>query len=294
MTDIIVNYWPQWFRDRFGGKWPDEYVTFDTESTGFDVTKDVPWEIAHCLVQNRKVVDRLSVIIDWTNHSIVPDHWLRSRLKWLKQSMELNGAKCHITYEQMQEQGLKPEKALPFYYDLFRTFQQKNMVFVGRGSYAFDERLLAHSFAGFGIADDFRFDDNSMLDMDGVEKASQLLDTKKAHVQEGDTLRSYFHRVKYIRANGIKSNLDTHCYHKYELQKRGIAHKELHKGVVDSYCEHLMMEIYRPLIGPSILVPPVALQTQPTLLPLRTTQPRQQPVRQAATPTVRRRGQRNN
>lgn len=288
--DCIVNYWPTWFRDHYGGEWPRNYVTFDTESTGFDVTKDVLWEIAHCLVQDCKVVDKLSVIIDWTNHPVVPDHWLRNRLQWLKKSMELNGCKCHITYEKMQEEGLKPQEALSFYHNLFTTLQKKNMTFVGRGSYAFDERILEHNFAGFGIAEHFRFDDNCMLDMDGVEKASQLLTNKKAHVQAGDTLRSYFHRVKYIRANGVKSNLDTHCYKKYDFKKRGIEQRDLHRGIMDCYCEHMMMEIYRPLIGKEVLTPSVPMQVQPTLLPHR---PKSLPPPNAPV-LMRRRGQRNN
>lgn len=285
----IVNYWPTWFRDLYGGTWPDNYVTFDTETTGFDLAKDVVWEIAHCLVQDCKPVDRLSVIIDWGDHPIVPDHWLRNRLQYLRKSMELNGCKCHITYERMRDEGIKPKKALEFYYDIFKTFQAKDMLFVGRGSYAFDERALEQAFVGFQVAPEFRFSDNSMIDTDGIEKASQLLENKKAHPQIGDTLRSYFHRVKYIRATGIKSNLDTHCFNKYDLGNRGVDKRLLHRGDTDCFAEHVMMEVYRPMISGEMLVPPAPRQTQPTLQPLKRTKPAPQP-----TSTKRRRGQRNN
>ena len=58
-----------------------------------------------------------------------------------------------------------------------------------------------------------------------------------------DTLRTYFHRVKYSRVAGCKSNMDEHCYTKYRFkEKHGIDVKDLHCAMVDSYCCHILMQ----------------------------------------------------
>jgi DNA polymerase III epsilon subunit-like protein len=242
---LIVNHWPPWFRALYGSDWPSSYVLFDLETSGYDRERDVITQIAHVLVQDRKVVDRLEIILDWTNHLVVADHWLRARMSALKSGMEASGKHCQITYERMQAEGRKPEETLQFYHDLFKVFTAKNMIFVAHNGYAFDEKMLAANFSGFGIAPDFSFGDNTMLDTDCLEKASQAVTNPRCVPQKGDTLRTYFHRVKYTRLAGIKSNLDPFIMQKYRLDQFGIDPKNMHGALNDSMCLHYLMEIYR-------------------------------------------------
>ena len=61
---MITSHWPATFRQLFGGSLPDTYICCDTETSGFNRTKDVIVQWGHCLVENRKVVERLSVMVN--------------------------------------------------------------------------------------------------------------------------------------------------------------------------------------------------------------------------------------
>lgn len=287
---MIVNYWPKWFRNLYGGEWPKNYVTFDIETTGYKLDLDVITEIGHCLVQDGEIVDELAIILDWTNHSIVPDHWLRQRLRSVAQSMELNGQRYHITYEKMQKEGMKPEKALAFYRDLFNTLMSRQMLFVAHGGYTFDEKMIAANFAGFKIASNFGFGDNNLLCTDGIEKASQVVTNPRFMPRQGDTLRSYFHRVKYTRLAGVKSNLSDHCFHKYGFaSKHGLTQKDMHGVGPDSRCVHYLMEEYRTQIKEAP-TPEEVVAVRQSLAPVA----RSAETTSAVRMRTRRRGQRNN
>lgn len=243
---LIVNYWPVWFRALYGGEFPRSYCCIDVETTGYSFDRDVITEWGHCLVQDGKVVDRLALVLNWANHDVVPDHWLRNRLDYVRKGMELSGKVCSVTYDRMKAEGMEPARALAFVRDFTGTLLKKGTVFVAHNG-VFDENMISANLAGFKVAPGFSFGDNGMLDTEGIEKASQLVDNERMHPRKGDTLRTYFHRVKYTRAQGLKSNLDDHCYLKY-LAKLGIDRAKLHGAGEDSYCVHLLMEEYRKLL----------------------------------------------
>jgi hypothetical protein len=60
-----------------------------------------------------------------------------------------------------------------------------------------------------------------------------------------DTLRGYFTRVQQTRLNGIYSNLDDHCYRKYDFAGKGVDKSKMHGAEMDAYCVHLLLEEYR-------------------------------------------------
>lgn len=237
----IVNYWQPWFRALYGSEWPMSYCCIDTETSGWSWDRDVITEWGHVLVEDGQIIDRLSLIIDWTNHSIIPDHWLRSRLESLRTSMQVSGRECKISYELMQSKGMKPDKALAFIRDFYKTLQDKGTIFVGHGI-GFDEKMLASNFIGFKVAPGFSFGDNGFLDTEGIEKASQCPTNIRVHPKSDDTLRSYFHRVKYTRVENVKSNMEV-CFDKYKFQEKyGLKLENLHGAMTDSYCCHLLMK----------------------------------------------------
>lgn len=242
---MIMSHWPFWFRQLYGVSWPRNYITWDCETTGFDKKRDVIAEIGHCLIEDGKVKDRLGVVLDWTEHAIVPDQWLRARLEQTRQSMARDGKVYHLTYERMKEEGVRPpEKVLSFYYKLFRVLLEQNTPFAAHNGF-FDEEMFAHNLVGFSIAPSFQLPDNLIFDTMSIEKANQMLTDKNARPREGETLRTYFKRVKHIR-NDVKTNLDTHCVAKYDLIARyALDVSKAHTADFDAYLVHLLMEEFR-------------------------------------------------
>ncbi len=244
---MIVNYWPDWFRALYGGAWPRSYCCVDTETTGYYHTEDVVTEWGHCLVEDGKVVDRLSLVVDWTGRDVPPDFWLRNRLFRVKQSMEFSGKACHMTYGRMQKEGMKPERAFAFIQQFTDTIKTKRIPFVLH-NHSFDEKMLSVNFLQFGFGKGFSFGD-LLIDTEAIEKASQIPENVRVHPKKSDSLRDYFLRVKHTRVNGLKSNMDEHCFPKYKLgEKYGIAKADLHSAKTDSYCCHLLMQEFAALV----------------------------------------------
>lgn len=240
---MIVDYWPTWFRELVfsRGKWPDSYCCVDVETSGYSFASDVVTEWGHCLVEDGKVIDQLSLVIDWSDRHVPPEYWLETRLQQVRQGMELAGKRCHMSFERMKAEGMRPEKAFPFIQKFTKTVHDKGIPFVGH-NFTFDEKMLSANFLQFKFGPGYSFGDR-VIDTDGIEKASQIADNERVHPRKSDTLRDYFHRVRYTRVTGLKSNMDEHCYAKYKFkEKYGIKQSELHGARMDSYCCHLLMQ----------------------------------------------------
>jgi DNA polymerase III epsilon subunit-like protein len=293
----IVNYWPAEFRALYGGEWPSSYACVDVETTGYHFDRDLITEWGHCLVEGGVVTNRLSLVVDWTGHATVGDYWLDNRLKQLNYSMGLQGKRCHMTFERMKREGVKPDRALPFIRDFIERLRAKGTIFVAHNG-TFDEKMLCANLAGSQVAHGFSFGDNGMLDTEAIEKANQLIENPRMHPKAGDTLRSYFHRVKYTRVNGVKSNLDDHCYGKYGLH-RFVPREELHGACADAFCVHRLVEEFRGQITGGCLAPPFypneAHRADRRPAPAPKALPPQQPLppQPPASPRQRLRGQRN-
>jgi DNA polymerase III epsilon subunit-like protein len=255
LPDCIVNYWPEWFRALYGGSWPVDYCAIDVETTGLDPGLDVITEWGHCLVRDGEVQEQVTLVLDWTRHKTVPDDWLRGRLKTAQRQIELAGGTFSMSYERMQAEGRRPEEALSFIRDVLARVREAGIPFVAHHA-SFDEQMLDGNFAGFCIADGFRYDDNGFFDTAAIEKANQLVGDRRVHPLPGDTLRSYFQRVQQARSPGVRSNLDRHCYQKYRFgEKHGIARQEMHSALTDALCCRLLMEEYRALLLPGAPLP---------------------------------------
>lgn len=242
---MIFNYWPQWFRERIGGAWPKSYVCIDVETTGYSPDKDLVTEWGHVLVEDGQVTNRLSMVIDWTNHPVVPHHWLVSRMAAVNQGMQLAGRTCHHSIERMRAEGDPPDEALGFIRDFAATIKAKGIPFVAHGG-MFDERMLAGNMIGFQIdPNGFSFGDDGWIDTEAIEKANQLVENERMHPRPTDTLRSYWNRIKGTRVNGVKSNMDEHCYTKYRFREdHRIEKAALHAAETDALCCHILMQIY--------------------------------------------------
>lgn len=245
---MIVNMWPDWFRSTYGGEWPESYVTWDLETTGYDKHKDYIVEIGHCIVKDRKVVDRLSTFIDWSHFPGAHIEFMQARINKLNETMYVSkGLKPVITYERLCREGKPPEKVFSFYAELFGSLIEKNVIFAGHNVYTFDEPFYQIMTERMQLPA-FRFDENDLFDTDILERGNQLLTHPRFQPVYGDSLRSYFSRSMYVR--GVKSNLHTHCFEKYGFGNAGINPTEMHRAATDAFCVHLLMEKFRALIKP--------------------------------------------
>lgn len=257
---MIASRWCPEFRRLYGDVWPETYAAIDIETTGFSREKDLVLEFGHCLVRGREPADRGSLVLDWSDHPVVPDWWVRERLDKLARRMQQDGRPWRLTYDYMRAEGVRADRALPYVLEFLEALRGSGTLLVGHNAYSFDEEMLAANFEGFLGVDGFRFGENELFDTGAVEKASQCPDDPEMLPRPGDTLESYFRRVVNRRVAGVKWSLDRHCLPKYGLaEKHGLDPSDCHSAGFDAYLTHLLMEEYRARVEADGYFSPEAL-----------------------------------
>lgn len=287
----ILNYWPQWFRDLVPGGLPlRTYCAVDIETSGYQADRSLVMQWGHIFVEDGNIKDHLSVTFDWTRSPKVDQAFLRRSLDYLVYKFASVGTTYPISYEVMQKDGIDPANGFEFIANFVRDLGAGGVPFVLHGG-TFDENFLSVAYGLYAGKKGFSFGPQGFYDTEAVEKASQLISHERMHPKKGDTLRSYFKRVRASRFAGIKSNMDEHCYEKYGFAKRGIKKTELHDAAMDAYCCHVVLqEQLRHLSAP--LTPPFLPTAAAVLVDVRRTPVAAPSPRTAQAPLTRIRGQR--
>lgn len=257
--NVIINHWGETFTKCYGHIFPESYLCIDLEYTGFNAQKDLIWEIGHVLVENRVVVDQLSVVLDWTNHPVIPGRWLREAISRSNLRMQEYGKPTALSWDLLAEEGLEPNKVLDFYFNLITKARKRGLCLVGHNGYSTDERMLVGHFEGF-LQKRFVLGDNELFDTGAIEKATLVVESgvspdKKSQCwwlpRDGDTLRAYFSRVCHHPAKGIHWNL-MESIQRYGLDKKhDLDMTKCHRADFDAYLCHLLMEEFRSRISVS-------------------------------------------
>lgn len=240
---MIVNRWPNYFRDRYGREWPKSYICFDIETTGFDKAKDLLVEWGHCLVIDGKVEEKTSWYLNWIGVKGCPRHWIEERMSYAAYKMEAAGRKYSVSIKDV-EQGMDPVEFFEFFGAFVRQARANNIPFVAHNGYLFDEPFISTIKQRLSLGR-FSFGDDELFDTHLLEKASQAMSRPQMLPTQNDTLRSYFNRVRVTKASGVKSSLDEHCFHKFAFEKHGLTKENLHGAEADAFACHLIMEAYR-------------------------------------------------
>lgn len=258
---MIVKHWPGEFLAAAGG-FPDTYVCFDLETTGFDRKTDVIIEIGHVLVEDGVVTDELSVLLDWSKSPVVPLHWLVDRIADLRQKLSDKGIAHHLPYERLCKEGIDPIEALTYYRDFFEQLKAQGTPVVGHNVYRFDEPMLEANLVGFQVCPEFQFGDWQLWDTLALEAATiHGPGEPKTIPKAGETLRDWMKRASYLRA---ETNLTRTLLNKYDLAaKYDLDTRDSHSACYDArLCHHLMQE-YRAALDAE----PVPLQLPPVAAP---------------------------
>jgi hypothetical protein len=250
---VIINHWKKPFTALYKHLWPETYLCVDCEYTGGNAEQDLIVEIGHCIVRRRKIVDRLSVVLDWRNHDVVPNAWLYDKLERCKARMP---KLWRWSPEVMEAEGLPANEVLKFYWKLLLSWKKQGLPFVAHNGYAADERMLRGCILGF-LNKKFSFGENGLIDTGAVCKATLALDSEDPKIAQrpdiwfpnaADTLRSYFRRVVYAHAKGVHWRL-WNCIQYYGLDEEyQLTEEDCHTAGYDAYLTHLLMEKFREYI----------------------------------------------
>ena len=233
-----------WFRD-FNNclpAWPDNYVSFDIETTGFSPTQDLVLEFGYCFVEDRKVANKGSILLDWSHaDGEVPQGVLRDKLERTRASMASKGLNYPFTVEMLAKEGVHPIDGVQEIAELLDGCIKDELHILTHNGYRFDVPMLQGTFADY-IDSKLILKPNLMFDTGGMEKASQTGQLPKPT----DTLESFFCHLSSGR--GVKWALWGHSLEKYQLcASHELDRNKSHRGGYDAWVTHLLFELYRQL-----------------------------------------------
>lgn len=244
---------------RFSAQWgelPSSYLSFDIETMGLVRDWDLPVEIGHTLVVDRKPVETTALLLDWTRHPSVDQEWLRDRLQQCKFNTEHtkhgmpSGKTYHFTFERLRDEGVSPQEALTYYHDLLLWARREYGAFIGQNAWFFDAELFPLTLEEF-TGREFSFADNELFDTGGLFKAASCRPPLLPATQ--DTLRSYFLRVRSHCARGVRWNIG-HCVDTLGILADGWDPALLHTAGTDSFVVHRLFERLRELLQAALVL----------------------------------------
>ena len=210
-----------------GGKLPDDYLVFDSETNGLSVTCNNILQYAVAFVRSRKPAGTVRCYVKHPTTVYIS-----------QDAINVN----HITHDILQAKGENPKDAFGALAETFNDAQSKGKAIVGHNLMAFDIPLIQKEFLEHNIT--FRFDDSNIIDTGMLEKASQL----GCYFTSDDTLASFYARVYKLFAKGVYWSLAKHCFKKYNLAKYGLSADNMHDAGDDCLATHLVLEEQRKLI----------------------------------------------
>lgn len=247
---MIINAWGPEFVAKYGNTLPKSYLCFDTEFTGSCAQTDLIMEIGHTLVEEGKVVDQLSLILNWYGHPSVSSSWLDYKLNIMR---AIIGDGWQLLPERIQKEGIDPLQALQFYSKLFQTWKNRKLPFVAQNGQNADERLLRGNFNRF-INKGFELPPDNYFDIGGIYKATQIWESSNPNCSNyrmsmlphrSDTLKSYFKRIIGVKVVGIKWSLPLIMEQYGLMAKHNVSPTQMHSAGFDSLCLHWIMEEFR-------------------------------------------------
>lgn len=206
-----------------GGQLPQSYLVIDIETSGFSVQKNRIVQLGACPVFDGEVKQEsgFSLLIK------------RPRGTMTRGAMEVTG----ITDEMLMEKGMDPVTALEHMLALFEDFRGKGFMFIGHNLAGFDVPFYEAEFRRENLQ--WKFREDEIFDTGTIVKALQL----GATVLDGESLRTFFMRVKEIWAKGVYWALDKYCVPTFQLVSRyGIDVGKHHDAAYDCYVTALILE----------------------------------------------------
>lgn len=250
---MIINDWDSVFTAKYGHKFPDSYLCIDTEFTGSSERDDLIIEIGHTMVEDGRVVDELSLILNWYAHPAIQSTWLDYKLDNMR---NIVGPGWVLSPKVVSTEGIDPIRALKFYQKLFLAWKQRGLPFVAQNGQSADERMLRGNFNRY-INKGFEFPPNGYFDTGAIFKASSIWEATEGDAMNfkavvlphrTDTLKNYFSRIINARVPGVKWSLPLILTH-YGLDvKHNVTENQRHSAGFDSLCLHWIMEEYRSRI----------------------------------------------
>jgi DNA polymerase III epsilon subunit-like protein len=208
-----------------GGKVPDTYMVFDTETNGTDVYRCKILQVGLCFVKKGEIIDRMAFYVKRGTDVPIPP-----------EAQRVHG----ITHAKLAAEGIEPAEVIPMVCENFAKWREQGHMFLGHNILAFDAPLIELESQQFGVP--WKFRDNEIVDTGMLVKGAQL---EMFFRDDAENLRSFYRRVSEVRAKGVYWSLDRHCIDTYGLATYGIDKSKMHDAGEDCVATHFLLSEIR-------------------------------------------------
>lgn len=223
--------------------YPDDYLVFDTETTGVDPVLDLIVEYGWHITRGRKSRDNDSVLINWVGHYGITYEWLKARMDAVRAKMAERGLNYRFTPEMLMEHGVPAPEAVENIYQFFMEALDRGELLVGHNIISYDRKMLDAMFSRFRSGSYIQWPDNCMMDTGLIEKASRTNRIPWLN----DTIYEWARRVAAPPFN-VRWSLDGVCIPKYKLDSRYSLQPGLnHTAAFDCLATHCLFDTYRDI-----------------------------------------------
>lgn len=251
------------------GSLPDTYVCIDIETSGVRTRQSKILQIGHCVVVDRKVVDRDSFYLDWTK-STDRTGMTEATLKELQSEIAATGAAIrsggkafHTDWSKLLVEGQDPYQVIRDYARWVLEMKDEKTFMLMHNGYSFDCQFLSMAFSklaadmapkfalpmfvkgggtDYSHLDAFWFPDNAVLDTGIILKASQ----SERLPLPGETLRAFSKRVSREVRRGLYWSLNEFAVPFFKLaEKYDLSAEKAHDAGYDTFVCHCLFEEMR-------------------------------------------------
>jgi len=231
------------------GPLPTNYIVFDVESTGLDLSNDVVVQIGYVLVLDKAVVDCNCLVVDWTcNRDADFCRWLELRMETTKNNMESKNpgvSSYKHSIARMQKDGVPAYDAFTHFMDIVKLCKANKFSFIAHNGIRFDQPMIDRCVKQLrGEDESFNFQNLNSLYFDtmGLERGSQ----SKIIPNHVDDWFSFTNRI--INEGGrLYSSLAKHCANKYDLVNKHALQGDAHEADFDCRLTHHLFEEFREM-----------------------------------------------
>lgn len=185
--------------------WPCDYVVCKCKTSGLE-PESLIVQICHQTVQDGKVVERASPLLDWSRIPGIDLDDLEARLAALPVR--------HFTVADLQRHGEDPRDVLQRYLKLLRNLIADGRLLVGHSVFSFDLPLLRDHFEAWLGVDISEFD-ILQVPVHDVGLIQKMLDgTLEPYPNESSG--EFHQRLKHQHLPGVKWSL-AHCLQRHQV-----------------------------------------------------------------------------
>ena len=221
----------------------DDYLVFDTETSGLDNIKNRILQVGFAYVKDRKVTDSVAKYVKVPPGTVSHSHDDEETGERIKGSVDING----ITEETLEKYGESPVEVFGWVKKMFLNAKNKGLPLVGHNSVRFDIPFIMNELDRHNVGR-VELDNDLIIDTGILVKGARISYVPRPE----QNLKKLWYDISLLRMKGVFYSIDW-CFKHFKLDEtRGASKIDQHDAAADAVLTHHILESLRDLVGDAV------------------------------------------